>query len=174
MRLRTALVSTLIALACAAVAAAQPPQPQQPQQPNRDVYVSPDAPKDQHGDVTTAEEFRKFEEAIKPHVKKARETYPEARKRFLDGLPPKHSFFVTARLSDREGHVEQVFIAVKEIKKGVIKGVIWNDIRLVSGYRHGDVYSFPEGELLDWTITRPDGTEEGNFVGKFLDTYRPE
>ena len=28
-------------------------------------------------------------------------------------------------------------------------------------------------EVLDWTISKPDGTEEGNFVGKFLDTYRP-
>jgi hypothetical protein len=27
--------------------------------------------------------------------------------------------------------------------------------------------------LLDWLITRPDGTEEGNVVGKFIDTYRP-
>lgn len=31
--------------------------------------------------------------------------------------------------------------------------------------------TFPETDMLDWPITRPDGTEEGNFVGKFLDTY---
>jgi hypothetical protein len=30
-----------------------------------------------------------------------------------------------------------------------------------------------EAELLDWLITKPDGSEEGNVVGKFLDTYRP-
>jgi len=43
----------------------------------------------------------------------------------------------------------------------------------VTGYKHGDTYSFPEADLLDWTISKPDGTEEGNFVGKFLDTYQP-
>ena len=30
-----------------------------------------------------------------------------------------------------------------------------------------------ESDVLDWTISKPDGTEEGNFVGKFLDTYKP-
>ena len=32
----------------------------------------------------------------------------------------------------------------------------------------------PELEVLDWTVSKPDGTEDGNFVGKFLDTYKPE
>jgi hypothetical protein len=30
-------------------------------------------------------------------------------------------------------------------------------------------YSFQESELVDWLISRPDGSEEGNVVGKFLD-----
>jgi hypothetical protein len=37
----------------------------------------------------------------------------------------------------------------------------------------GDRYATAETELLDWLITKPDGTEEGNVVGKFLDTYQP-
>jgi hypothetical protein len=43
----------------------------------------------------------------------------------------------------------------------------------VHGYSLGDRYAFPESELRDWLITRPDGTEEGNFVGRFLDSYEP-
>src|SRR6185436_17123100 len=112
----------------------------------------------------TAEQARKLEEAIQPYIDMARKSYPEARDRFLQGLPPKHSFFITTRLHDSAGRFEQVFIAVREIKEARISGPIWSDIHLVAGYKAGDVYSFPESELIDWTITRPDGTEEGNFV----------
>ena len=142
-------------------------------QQEKPVYVSPDAPKDQPKKATE-ESVRKFEEAIKPYVEKARKSYPEAKKRFLAGLPPKHTFFVTTRLHDEQGRFEQVFVAVREIKDGRIKGLIWSDVELVHGYKKGDSYSFPESELLDWTITNPNGTEEGNFVGKFLDTYNPD
>jgi hypothetical protein len=30
-----------------------------------------------------------------------------------------------------------------------------------------------EKDVYDWTISRPDGSEDGNYVGKFLDTYHP-
>ena len=30
-----------------------------------------------------------------------------------------------------------------------------------------------ESDLLDWVIRKPYGSEEGNVVGKFLDTYNP-
>jgi hypothetical protein len=28
----------------------------------------------------------------------------------------------------------------------------------------------PEQPIRDWMITNPDGTEEGNLIGKYLDT----
>jgi hypothetical protein len=143
------------------------------QQSGQEVNVAPNAPKDRSTHIEKNEKQR-FDEAIKPYVEKARRTYPEAKERFLKGLPPKHTFFVTTRLYDSAGHFEQVFIAVNQIKDGQIKGLIWSDIQLVSGYKHGDSYTFPESELIDWTISRPDGTEEGNFVGNFLDSYQSQ
>jgi hypothetical protein len=143
------------------------------QQSNQEINVAPNAPKDKVVSAK-ASELRRFEEAIKPYVELARRTYPEARERFLKGLPPRQTFFITTRLYDAEKHFEQTFIAVKEIKDGKIKGLIWSDIQFVSGYKQGDSYAFPESELIDWTISKPDGTEEGNFVGKFLDTYQPQ
>ena len=134
--------------------------------------LSANAPADRPQDVT-ADEARKFQDAIRPYVQKAKETYPDAKKRYLDGLPPKHVFFVTARLTDATGRWEQVFVEVKEIKNGIIRGIIASEIRLVSKFKYADQYSFPESDLIDWTISKPDGTEEGNFVGKFLDTYKP-
>jgi uncharacterized protein YegJ (DUF2314 family) len=121
-----------------------------------------------------SEELRRYEEAIRPSVEKARKTYPEAKKRFMAGLPRGYTFYLTTQLRDKSGRYEQTFIEVREIKGETVKGIIANDITLVSGYEIGDDYSFPESEILDWTITAPDGTEEGNFVGKFLDEYQKQ
>src|SRR5262245_40444936 len=141
------------------------------QQPKPEIYVAPNAPLDKQV-KTSANESEQFEAAIKPYIEKARSTYPQAKARFLKGLPPKHTFFVTTRLHDASKRFEQVFIAVQEIKDGRISGVIASEIEFVTGYRQGDAYSFPESELIDWTISKPDGTEEGNFVGNFLDSYQ--
>jgi hypothetical protein len=157
----------VLLLFCATLSLAQ-----QQQQPASPPALSPSAPEDKP-QALSAEQVKKFEEAIKPYVEKARKTYPDARKRFLAGLPPKHSFYITTRLHDEQGRFEQVFIAVKEIKEGTIKGIIASDITTITKYKFGDLYSFPESELMDWTIALPDGSEEGNFVGKFLDEYKP-
>jgi len=142
------------------------------QDPGQLAPLAPNAPIDQPKAVKSAE-VRKFEEAINPYVKKARKTYPDAKRRFLAGLPSGQVFFLSTRLSDSTGRWEQVFIEVKEINGGKVKGLIASEIESVSGYAHGDSYTFPESELIDWTISKSDGTEEGNFVGKFLDTYKP-
>ena len=142
------------------------------QEPEKVPPLAANAPKDQPKQLAS-DQLKKFEDAIKPYVEKARQTYPDAKKRFLAGLPPKHVFFITTRLHDSSGKFEQVFIYVKEIKDGTVNGIISSEINTVAGYQRGDKYSFPESELMDWTISKPDGTEEGNFVGKFLDTYQP-
>jgi hypothetical protein len=111
--------------------------------------------------------------AIAPYVEKARATYPEAKKRYLAGLPPKHTFFITTRLHDDAGKWEQVFIAVESIKDGQVTGRIASEIMMIKGFKQGGRHTFPETDMLDWLISLPDGSEEGNFVGKFLDTYQP-
>ncbi len=163
MRTKSTLACIALALLCSANAFARQTGP--------DVQLSPNAPRDKPGSVA-AEDLRRFEEAIRPHVEQARKTYPEAKQRFLKGLPRGHTFFVTTRLYDAQRHFEQLFVAVSEIKEGRIRGMIASEVRIVAGYRQRDKYSFSESELYDWTISRPDGTEEGNFVGKFLDTYQ--
>ena len=164
MKVNLILLSAALALGAANVAVAQQPTPE--------IYVAPNAPKDKPISAEDAE-AQKIEAAMKPYIEQAKTTYPEVKARFLKGLPAQHTFFVTTRLYDSSKRFEQVFIAVKEIKAGRITGVIASEIRLVSGYREGEAYSFPESELFDWTISKPDGTEEGNFVGKFLDSYQP-
>ena len=135
------------------------------------VYVAENAPEDRPVAVTAAEARDELHVLMEPYIDQARATYPSARDRFLAGLPPQHSFFAVTRLRDSEGHSEQVFIAIDQIRNGKITGRIWNDIHLVQGFEKGQTHTFPEGELIDWVITKPDGSEEGNFVGKFLDEY---
>ena len=109
-----------------------------------------------------------------PYIAKGRATYPAAKKRFLAGLPRGYSFEVRKRLADPGGAAfEEVFIEVDAIKGGKVFGRIGNELGAVRSYRRGQRISFPESEVLDWTIVHPDGREEGNYVGKFIDTYKP-
>lgn len=134
--------------------------------------LSPDAPEDKPVQVEGQDAAKQYEAAIAPYVEKGRETYPQAKRRFVGGLPAGHSFFVVTRLRDEAGTVEQVFIAVSAIKNDRITGRIASNIRMVKAYKYGDPYSFSESELLDWLISCPDGTEEGNVLGKFLDEWQ--
>ena len=111
--------------------------------------------------------------AIAPYVEEARKSYPTAKTRFLHGLPSDQAFFVTVQLKDAAGRSERVFLQVAEIRGATVFGTIANEVVLVEGFKAGQRYSVDESAILDWLIAKPDGSEEGNFVGKFLDTYRP-
>ncbi|MDB5307741.1 MAG: hypothetical protein JWO38_1943 [Gemmataceae bacterium] len=134
--------------------------------------LSPNAPPDQPVDVKGKAQAEEYRVAIAPYVEQGRRTYPDVKKRYLAGLPAGHHFFAVTSLRDGSGTSEQVFVAVAEIKGDHITGRIASDIIGVKGFKNGDPYTFPEGELVDWLITRPDGSEEGNVVGKFLDEWQ--
>jgi hypothetical protein len=135
--------------------------------------LAPNAPADRPVSAADICQWNAMVAATKPYTDRARSSYPAAKQRFIRGLPPKESFFVTAVLHDSLGHHEQVFIAVDSIVGTTISGRVWNDLLIVRGYRRGQRYEMPEADLVDWLIAKPDGTEEGNEVGKFLDTYTP-
>ena len=134
--------------------------------------LSSDAPADKPAVATSADELANMHKAMESYVQEAKKTYPQAKARFLKGLPPGENFFLTTRLHDSEGRVEQVFIAVSSIENGQVQGIIYSQVQTVDGFSFKQQYSFPETELVDWLITKPDGSEEGNIVGKFMDTYQ--
>lgn len=133
--------------------------------------LAPNAPKDQPF-RTTSSETESLEKRIAPLIEEARRTYPDARDRFLQGLPPRHTFFITTRLVDTAGRFEQVFIHVDSIDGSTITGTIANQIQVVSGYAEGNRYVFEDTKVMDWLISKPDGSEEGNLIGKFMDEYQ--
>jgi uncharacterized protein YegJ (DUF2314 family) len=135
--------------------------------------LAKNAPKDQPRDLAGEEAVKKFEKAIAPYVAQARKTLPDARKRFEQGLKPGEVLFVTVRLYNSAGKFEQVFVEVKSWNDTTINGLLSSDPELVKDHKRGEKMTVKEKDVYDWTISKPDGTEDGNFVGKFLDTYRP-
>ena len=141
-------------------------------QNKNDAPLSINAPTDKPSSIVGAEQLEKYNKLIAPYVKKAKKTLPKAKKRFLNGLKPGEAFFLTTRIYDQNGNFEQIFVRLTEWNKKHIKGTIANQLNAVKGYKYGQLIEFPESAILDWLITKPNGEEEGNFVGKFIDTLR--
>ena len=134
----------------------------------------PKTPPDKPIPLSDAQQVTQLERAVAPYVAKACRTYPAAKKRFAAGLPPKYVFSLTTKLWDRaHTHFEVVFVVTDQIKGGTVTGRLATHTKRPIGYDFGAPISFPESEVIDWTIVRPDGTEEGNYVGKFLDHWKP-
>ena len=137
------------------------------------IYVAPNAPRDQPANLAAQCQWRELIKATEPMVAEARRTYPAAKQRFIAGLPPRQTFFITVRIDDSLAHHEQIFVAVDSIFGDRLVGRIASEIGVVRGYRAGQRYVAREPEVIDWLISKPDGSEDGNVVGKFLDTYQP-
>lgn len=142
-------------------------------QAQRPVEVAPNAPPDRPVSAATSCQMRALYKAMQPSVDQARATWPNARRRFQEGLPAKHTMFVTTRLRDAGDREEQVFVVVDSVAGDHVIGRIWSQIHVVAGFRLGQSYSLKDAAILDWMIARPDGSEEGNVVGKFIETYTP-
>ena len=128
--------------------------------------------------IRGSRQYDAFENAIAPYVARARATYPAAKKRFLVGLPPNHFFTVWLPLEEndkRNGEYrrEYVFVVVEKISSGTVYGRINNKLLALKTHRYGGRVAFSESKILNWCIVRPDGSEEGNYVGNFLDYWRP-
>jgi uncharacterized protein YegJ (DUF2314 family) len=101
----------------------------------------------------------------------ARKTLPEAKRRFLEGLPRGYSFYVTVVFTDA-GDKENAYVQVRRWENKGITGIVATAMLRVCSYQMGQQIKIPEDEVIDWTITSPDGAEEGNFIGKYIDSHR--
>lgn len=136
------------------------------------------APVDKPHLVRGGKQYQALERAIAPYVAKARATYPAAKKRFLSGLPADHLFTVWLPLDENDKRTgeyrrEYVFVVVDKISGGKVHGRINNKLLALKNYRYGSRVVFAESRIQNWCIVRPDGSEEGNYVGTFLDYWTP-
>jgi hypothetical protein len=135
--------------------------------------LSPNAPEDRPVSATAVCQWQAMLKAMEPYVAQARQSYPDARRRFVGRAQPVRPLFVTTQIHDAKGHHEEVFVAVDSIVGARIFGTLSSPIDIVQGYRYRQPYDFDDSELVDWTFANPDGSEEGNVVGKFIETYTP-
>lgn len=153
--------------------AAEPPTPAAQPPAAGPGSAGSNASKDKPVAASSQSEVDALEKAIAPYIEQAKRSFPGAKKRFLAGLPAGHKFAIATKLHS-PGKVETVFVMVQRIEGNKITGRIDSDVRAVTGYKTGDSYTLPESDLIDWVIVRPDGSEEGNAVGKFLDTWQSQ
>jgi len=133
----------------------------------------PKLPPDNPIHAADAQRASDLDRAAAPYIAKARKSYPAAKKRFLAGLPPRYLFSLTTKLWDRSHtRFEVVFVVADRISDGKVFGRLASHTSLPVGHNFGDHISFPEAQIMDWTIVHPDGTEEGNVVGKFMETHQ--
>jgi len=137
------------------------------------VHGQSNPPPDKPVRMSDQEGVKRLDTAIAPYVKKARATLPAVKKRYLRGLPEGDDFEVTIRLFDPDGKFEQVFVKVNSWSGRTITGAVNSHVELLRSHKNGENVTCDERDILDWVIEKPDGSEEGNFVGKFLDTYKP-
>jgi hypothetical protein len=139
---------------------------------SQQTQLSPNAPPDKPVRVDSVG-IIKLEKAIRPYIERAKKTYPDAKSRFQKGLPVGDIFFITTHLVDSQGRKEYVFVRVASMVGDTVQGQLASIINTVEGYQNGQKIVLPESNVIDWLIAKPDGSEEGNVVGKFIDTYQP-
>lgn len=134
---------------------------------NREAQFPKDKPFQTRGNET-----EKLEAAIKPLIEQARKSLAHTKERYEKGLPRGHVLMVTTRLHGQDGSFEQVFVKVDSWHEHSIDGTLASDVKLRS-HKIGEKLTVKEEDVIDWTILNPDGSEEGNVIGKFLDNWKP-
>lgn len=141
-------------------------------QNSNEAPLAENAPTDKPHTFKGTDQLKQYDDLIAPYVAKAQKTLKKAKKKYSKGLKEGQAFFLTTRIYDNLGNYEQIFVRVSSWEKENVSGSIANHINTVKGFSFGQTITFPESDILDWLITNPDGSEEGNFVGKYLDTFR--
>lgn len=117
--------------------------------------------------VRLARQLSQADELPEAPLKEARRTMAQARQRFQAGLPSSATFFLTVSLLDASATRVPMLVLVKQWQGGRISG------RLVPTTAAEPLpeaaTEFEEDAVLDWLILHDDGSEEGNFVGKYLE-----
>jgi hypothetical protein len=100
--------------------------------------------------------------------KEAKRTLPQLRQRYQRGLPTGTTCYLTATVLNESATPELLVVEVATWQAGQVTGRI---MRLSPEGRAiaGTAVNFEEAAILDWLILRPNGMEEGNFIGKYLD-----
>ena len=130
------------------------------------------APPDKSVKTNSRAENERLDKAIEPYVAKARAGLPALKKQFNAGMPKEEMLLLTVRVYDPDGKFEQVFVTVQSWTDAEVSGNIASEVIGIKSHKMGDTITFEPAKILDWTLVKSDGTEEGNVVGNFLNTFK--
>lgn len=107
--------------------------------------------------------------ALADPVREALRTLPQAKKRFLAGLPEGDQFLLSVRVAASDTSVRQVSARVLGWRGNTVQALLLPEAGAATPAEPLPV-SFPETAVVDWTLLRASGREEGNYVGRYTET----
>ncbi|OGX86194.1 hypothetical protein BEN47_01145 [Hymenobacter lapidarius] len=105
-------------------------------------------------------------------LREALRTLPAAKKRFLAGLPQGDQLLLSVRVQATDTSFRQASARVLGWRGGSIQALLLPSLTGATGLAEPLPVSFPETAVVDWTMLRASGREEGNYVGRHLDAAR--
>ena len=112
------------------------------------------------------------DQALADPLREALRTLPQAKKKFLAGLPAGDQFLLSVRVAATDTSFRQASARVMGWHGSTVQALLLPGAADSAGPKEPIPVSFPETAVVDWTLLRASGREEGNYVGKFLDTTR--
>ena len=110
--------------------------------------------------------------ALADPVREALRTLPQAKKRFLAGLPNGDQFLLSVRVIATDTSFRQASARVLGWHGNTVQALLLPDAASAPGAAEPVPVSFPETAVVDWTLLRASGREEGNYVGRYTDMAR--
>jgi hypothetical protein len=112
------------------------------------------------------------ESALADPVREALRTLPQAKKKFLAGLPNGDQFLLSVRVIATDTSFRQASARVLGWHGNTVQALLLPNASDAAPAAEPTPVSFPETAVVDWTLLRASGREEGNYVGRYTDTAR--
>jgi hypothetical protein len=110
------------------------------------------------------------ETALANPVREALRTLPQAKKRFLAGLPEGDQFLLSVRVAASDTSFRQASARVLGWRGNTVQALLLPEAADSATPAEPTPVSFPETAVVDWTLLRASGREEGNYVGRYTET----
>ena len=108
--------------------------------------------------------------ALADPVREALRTLPQAKKKFLAGLPIGDQFLLSVRVAASDTSFRQASARVLGWRGNTVQALLLPAAADSAPPVEPTPVSFPETAVVDWTLLRASGREEGNYVGRYNET----
>ncbi|WP_152560103.1 hypothetical protein [Hymenobacter sp. IS2118] len=110
------------------------------------------------------------EAAFTAPLREAQRTLPQVKKRFQAGLPQGDQLLLTVRVMASDTSFRPASARVLGWRGNMVQALLLPEEASTASPAEPLPVSFPEAAVVDWTLLRASGREEGNYVGRYRDT----